>query len=330
MIVPIMHCFDNNYVIPAAVAFFSLVKNSNPENHYLIYVLHNDITQHNQVKLISTVAKFKNAEIIFINMNDRFDDLFSQTKIQGHYTKEMFYKFLAPSLFPQHKKIMISDVDVVYLNDISENYSNFKNLDDYYFAGCKGLINKDAYHDNVVSEYRQDFSENEIEKLTTGAGYYVFNLEKMRSDNIESKFIEFAHQHAKRIRQPEQDVINLICHPKIWYLPANSMVCSYAYDMYPTEQSYATDLNYSASEVSWALQNPVQLHFATKVKPWNTPNCTQSAIWHHYLFQTPFGTDHLETLQKHISLGQSKTVLDWKVPFSARNRIVIKKTRSKQ
>ena len=32
-----MHCFDNNYVIPAGVAFYSLLENANPNYFYKIY-----------------------------------------------------------------------------------------------------------------------------------------------------------------------------------------------------------------------------------------------------------------------------------------------------
>ena len=30
-LIPVMHCFDNNYVIPAAVSFYYKLKNSDPK-----------------------------------------------------------------------------------------------------------------------------------------------------------------------------------------------------------------------------------------------------------------------------------------------------------
>ena len=38
--IPIMFCFDNNYVIPAAVAFYSMLENCNKNYFYRMYVLH--------------------------------------------------------------------------------------------------------------------------------------------------------------------------------------------------------------------------------------------------------------------------------------------------
>ena len=49
-ILPIMTCFDTNYVVPGMVAFYSLLKHANPSYEYIIHVLHNDITEEQQVE----------------------------------------------------------------------------------------------------------------------------------------------------------------------------------------------------------------------------------------------------------------------------------------
>ena len=74
--IPIMTCFNNNYVAPAGVCFYSLLENANPNFTYKIYVLHSDITDENQKLLKETISKFKNAELIFKNMQNRFGDIF--------------------------------------------------------------------------------------------------------------------------------------------------------------------------------------------------------------------------------------------------------------
>ena len=57
-IIPVMHCFDNNYVIPAGVAFYSMLENADKSYQYKLYVLHSDITQENQDLLFETIKKF--------------------------------------------------------------------------------------------------------------------------------------------------------------------------------------------------------------------------------------------------------------------------------
>ena len=134
-IIPVVHCFDNNYVLPAAVAFYSLLENADSKYFYKIYVLHNDITLENQEKLIKNIEKFKNSELIFIDMKNRFLDTWEKLQAKEHYSKEMFYKLLTPSIFREYEKIVLSDVDVIYLDDISKEFLNFDINENFYFAG---------------------------------------------------------------------------------------------------------------------------------------------------------------------------------------------------
>ena len=83
MDIPVLHFFNNKYVIPAAVSFYSMLKNANKNHHYLLYVGHSDITKENQKQLIETISCFKNAKLEFINMNNKYDQLFAKTKWGG-------------------------------------------------------------------------------------------------------------------------------------------------------------------------------------------------------------------------------------------------------
>ena len=98
-IIPVMHCFDNNYALPAAAAFYSLLENSNNNYFYKLYVLNSDISLENQNKLQETIKNFDNASLEFININTKFDDLCLETFTKGRFTKDMFLKFIAPSVF---------------------------------------------------------------------------------------------------------------------------------------------------------------------------------------------------------------------------------------
>jgi lipopolysaccharide biosynthesis glycosyltransferase len=322
-----MHCFNNNYVIPASVAFYSMLENANPEYKYNLYILHSDITEENQDKLQQTITNFNNSSLTFINMQEKFKDLFENTVVKGHYSKEMFYKFLAPSTFPQYEKIIISDVDVVYLGDISPSYFFINAEDDIYFAGHKGPILKGSWIDSCsFDQYKKFFSDQEIEKLQTGAGYYVFNLKKMRQNKIEQKFIDYAIKNSKRLLQPEQDVINLCCYPKIKFLPLRNLVCSYCYDLYQEEKDFENDLNYSKEELKEGLENPIQLHYATSTKPWNRLSCTKAEEWFKVLVKTPFLFEFLEKLDKQINM---KTLISFDLKLSKKKKYCIKLVKTK-
>ena len=54
----------------------------------------------------------------------------------------------------------------------------------------------------------------------------------MREDNLEEKFIEYANKNLNNLFCPEQDAINVVCYPKIKFMPANAIVFSEAYKNY--------------------------------------------------------------------------------------------------
>lgn len=302
--IPLMFCFDNNYVIPAAVAFYSLLEHCNKDCYYKLYILHTDITVKNQEKLKENVKQFSDfSELIFINMENRFEDLWQSIATKGHFSKEVMYKVLVASIFEEYDKIIVSDVDVVFLNDISESYDLLDCKEDYYLAGIK-MIGKMKWY---LDQYLSIFTEEEVEKLSGFCGgYIIFNLKKLREDNMEKKFIECFQKEGHRINQMEQDVLNLCCYPKTKRLPLKYIACSYMWDIYKTEEDKQTDIYYSKEEIEDAMQNTVQLHYATSMKPWNYVDSTKSEVWFKYLAKTNYLKEYLRILPKKIVIPESR------------------------
>lgn len=317
--IPIMHCFNNKYSMAASVAFCSMLENANPKYRYCLYVLHTDISESNQQLLRETVAIYTNASLCFIRVDDSLDSLFAKTVTIGHYSKEIFYKFLAPHFFPQYDVLIIADVDVVYLDDISPYYFMLDPEEDIYFAGHRGCCPKNSWVEDAVSnDYKKDFSDAEIAKLATGAGFWIFNIKKMRQDGLQDRFLEFAHVNAYRIRQPEQDVVNLVCHPYIKYLPYRTLVCTYAYELYDHAYSLDDDIIYTKEELRQGLASPVQLHYAGVNKPWAMPECTKSEEWFKFLVKTPYLKEWLMMQSK----ARETKLVEVAIPFIRNTELV--------
>ena len=302
--IPLMFCFDNNYVIPAAVAFYSLLEHANREYYYKLYILHTDISLRNQEKLKENVKEFSDfSELIFVDMENKFKDLWVTISTKGHFSKEVMYKILVANIFPIYDKIIVSDVDVVFLNDISESFFEIDASEDYYLAGTK-IIGKMKWY---MDQYLQWFSKEEVEKLSGFCGgYIVFNLKKLREDHMEEKFIRCFETEGHRINQMEQDVLNLCCYPKTKKLPLKYVACSYMWDEYKTEKDKETDIYYTKEEIEDAMNNTVQLHYATSTKPWKNVNCTKSEVWFKYLIKTNFLREYLEKLPYQIVLPEGR------------------------
>lgn len=292
-LIPVMHCFDNNYVIPASVSFYSMLARANKEYFYQLYVLHSDITVQNQLKLTELVEGFDNAALEFIDMSHRFDDIWNTMTNRGHFSKEVLYKILAPSIFPQYDKIIMTDVDVVFLGDISPSYLFLNPDSKELFAGVRQVNPDKTFLREYYENYKKNFSENEYRQLKVCGGYLVANLNRQREIGMTEVFVSYLKNNAHRLLQAEQDVINFCCREEeISFLPLNYVVCSYFYDIFNSPDISASDPHYSYYEIMDSMRSPIQLHFATGVKPWNSPNSIKAEIWFETLDKTGFRTDY--------------------------------------
>lgn len=291
--IPIMHCFDNGYVIPAAASFDSMLRYANPAYDYKLYVLHTDITIQNQKKLLALVTQYPNASLEFIDMAHRFEDIWSTITIHGHLAKEVLYKLVATSIFPQYDKLIITDVDVVFLGDISPSYFVFDPSDDVYMAGVRHVAPRNTFLEDFYKSYTQFFDENAVNELKICGGYLVMNLRKLREDQMEGVFLDYLRNNVQRLLQAEQDVLNF-CSPKekIRLLPLSYVLCSYSYDIFQTEEQFAADPHYTPQEIKDALIAPIQLHYATRNKPWINPKVTKAEVWFDALRKTDFYDDY--------------------------------------
>ncbi|MBO6067190.1 MAG: glycosyltransferase family 8 protein, partial [Kiritimatiellae bacterium] len=91
--VPIVHCFDHNYVLPAGVAFRSLLAHArHADVMYLLYVIGSGLTDDDKALLDGIVGKFENARLEFLPP----PELPLPKLKRGNFSRDMFYKMLVP------------------------------------------------------------------------------------------------------------------------------------------------------------------------------------------------------------------------------------------
>lgn len=313
--IPLFFAFDNNYVIPAAVAFYSLLLHASKEYQYSLFVLHEDISMDNQNLLLETIASFDNVKLEFRNMDAIFKKEWSEISGKGHYTKECLYKLIPMNEFAGIDRIIWSDVDVIFKDDISKIF--FMLDDNNYIAGVRvcGKLN-DYYESMDMPDDVKAVLKNGI-----GAGILVYNLKKMRDDNIYAKIMSNLEKFKNVIMQPEQDILNLVFNGKISYLPLRYCFCTYMYNLYKDKTKmnlrvggniinylfglYTKNLKYDGfygeTELKAAFTNPAIIHYATSVKPWNSALTKRKSDWIFYLLQTPFAFKYFWRRHKNIS-----------------------------
>ena len=272
--IPIFFTFDDNYAVPAAVAFYSLLNKAADNIFYEMFVLHSNITEENQRMLKNVVSKKGNGKLEFINTNNFLKNEWSKGNFEGHqnknqFTAETILKCFGAKFFPQYDKIIYSDVDIVVTDDISELYE--LDLSDNYLAAVRGVFNK--YLPNELSHFKPEHYEVLKDNYFAG-GIWVLNLKKIRENNLEEKMIDIINDNTITKRWPDQDIMNIACANKVCYLPLNYISYPYLIDVIK-EPDFVSD--YSREELYDSIINPKIIHYAAG-KPWHN-NAKKAQIW---------------------------------------------------
>lgn len=183
--------------------------------------------------------------------------------LQAHFAKEVFYKVLLESYFTQYEKIIVSDVDVLFLGDVSKSFVNFDINSSDLIAGVRANNTKWTQNLKGWALGYKNFNPPELEALKNGigGGYLIANLREWRKNNIESKLIDFIINNASKLLQAEQDALNIICYPNIATLSPAHIVGHQMWRVYGKNwESYAPEF-YSKEELNDARKNTIQLHY---------------------------------------------------------------------
>lgn len=270
-IVPIVFTFDNNLIMPASVCISSLLMNANADTFYDIFILHSEKCDFSKTQLVDIPNHFSNCKITFRTVNSEFVTAY---EIRG-ITTTAYYRLLIPELIPEYDKIMYSDVDVIFREDMAKYYMT--ELDGYYMAGV----------DNA-SALRHDVQKYIKEKLGIDhkyghfySGNLVINSKKIKEDNIIPQFRELAKRD---FHQQDMDIINIACYGKIKALSPAFCLTNYLTEILVKRKTemYAF---FSEEEISHALQKGI-VHY-NGPKPWKQ-YCVNFDIWWEYYRKSPF------------------------------------------
>ncbi len=280
--IPVAFSTDDNYVYPTIVSITSILENSNKNTNYKFYILvPDDLSSDNSAKLQMVKDKYENCDLSLINMHNEFES--SEKKSWG---TAMYYRLRLSSILPDERKCIYLDGDTIVKKDLSELYNI--NIDDYYVAGVaddRRALRKD--YAEIIGMPNMDHY--------ICSGVLLWNLEKIRNENIEEKFDEFIHNKVdteKVSECPDQDAINAVCFDKILDIPFKYDVMLHMGIDNPYESNYSAQVCFSEDEWVEGINNPVVIHY-TLAKPWKNSS-------------TPFYNDWLEYAKKSICFDDIK------------------------
>ncbi len=312
-IIPVVVAFDNHYCIPAGVSLYSMLANAKRERErervklfYQIHCLVENLSAENVAKLEETIAPFSAfSSIEFLDITDKeleprhnyrkLDPLIaSEIKklylklnafSQKRFSKMIMCRFFFASLFPQYEKIIMFDVDTLFVGDISESF--FIPLETHYFGAVreKDLIAMNRNSAKDLYELRQMHAKTigvadafpNLEEAQIlfdnyfNAGFLALNLKSWREENLENQLIGFFLLKNEKLLFSDQDALCFVCRGRILELP-------YSYNAHP---SFLDTPSFPS------IKEARMLHFWGD-KPWKLLSVIGAKKWHEVLIETPF------------------------------------------
>ncbi len=257
--IPVFFSTDDNYAPYLEVAIRSLITNASKEFKYRIVVLNTGLDSRN-------IAKIKENEcagfaIDFVDISEYVEEIKSRLKNVYHFSVATYYRIFIATLFPQYKKIVYLDCDIVVLGDISELY--FADMKDNILAAVT-----DGYVSGTL-EFR-NYAETAIgvdPDEYINAGVLVIDLEEFRKNRIEEKFVRLITEYDFDLLDPDQAYLNYLCRGKIHILPGG-------WNKEPVN--------------SFPADGKKIVHYALYKKPWQYDDVVDGEFFWHYAKGSPF------------------------------------------
>ncbi len=272
---------DKNYAYPTIVSMTSILENKYSDTKVNFYLmLSGDFEQDLKDKMLNLQIKYSNCSVTLIDMENKMSSVYTSR----HITKAAYYRLILSSLLPNLDKILYIDVDTITQDDLTRLFNY--DISDYYVAGVlDGIVPIGASKYTLQQYVAWSKGCNSYEDVLNipdmnqyiNSGMCLFNLKKMRDDNIEDKLIKTAEENS--FEWHDQDTLNVVCYGKIKLLPLEYNVMSH----YVFENQ--ADLH-SIREINKAKSNPCIIHY-TANKPWQNPFAyPQSNLWWKYAEKT--------------------------------------------
>ncbi len=267
--IPVFFSADDNYIPYLDVAIASLIDNASKEYIYRLIVLNTGLCPEN-------IAKVKKNEqegfiIEFIDISKDLENVKSHFKNVYHFSVVTYYRLFIASLFPQYKRIIYLDCDLVVLGDISKLYN--VELGENILGAAPEQYVQSTTEFRLYAELALGVDPDRY----VNAGVLVIDLEKYRDNKIEDKFIKLITEYDFDLLDPDQAYLNYLCQDKILILPNG-------WNKEPMQTRCEGDKNI--------------VHYALYKKPWQYDDVIDGEHFWHYAKMSPFYKQILDNKSK--------------------------------
>lgn len=191
--ISIAYGLDSNYVFPASVSIYSLLKNTKVPEDIHIYIIYDD-TKGTNLDDIEEVIRNFNAKFTRIDIDG---DLLKGYKLRFSLTRVTYARWYLHELLPKVNKCIYLDTDTLILGDIKELW-DFP-IENYPLG---------AIHDKHMVVYESLYGIPNSKCFN--AGVLIINLYFFRQYNCLNQLKVLNKVHQGKIHYADQDAMNIL------------------------------------------------------------------------------------------------------------------------
>ena len=265
-IIPIVFAFDNNLVMPAYICISSLLRNAQEDTFYDIFILHSLKEDIDKTTLNEIPQHHNNCSIKYRTIGNEFDNAF---EVRG-ITTPAYYRLLIPELIPEYDKVIYSDVDVIFREDLYDFYQT--DLGDNYL----GAVDVGIAFRPKIRNYVQDTLRLDPSNGYFYSGNLIINSALIRRDKLTNRFKELAKN---AYNYQDMDILNIACNGRIKPLSPGFCLTNYLLECI-YKQRETVLMHYSEKDIQHAIESGI-IHYNGE-KPWKGWCYNQDIWWAHY------------------------------------------------
>ena len=243
MRIPVVFAFDSNYALPASVAIASLLAVKNSETEYEIIVFHGGLSSRTR-RRFEAICPIRWVQVSPGDVGD--------VPI-GYSGLATWYRLLLAKLLPDRDRVIWSDVDVLFRDDLSAAFQM-----DLNGAAWAGVVVENS---EAPDGYHCRWGNNPCIYIPS---LMVADIAKWRRQGLTEVFLENVRTRRDELRLFDLDVLNMSCSP-IAALPFSYCVLENV--MYSDDVTRAHEWpwlrhHYSREDLECAKREPVIIHYA--------------------------------------------------------------------
>ena len=244
-VVPVFYACDDAFFKFTIVSIRSLIDNADKNRRYVIYILHDGISEQMQKQTQELKTSF--CDIKFISVKDRLKKIEKNFPLRDYYSKTTYYRMLIADAFPEYDKAVYIDSDTVVEGDVSELFDH--DLKNNFVGACheQAMVQTEVYGnyvEKVMGINRNNFFN---------AGVMLINCKQFRQNNVLEQFIKLLDVYNFVVTQDE-DYLNVICKDKVLWLDQKWNVEVYG-------------------QISVEEKDMKIIHYIMVSKPWHYHDC---------------------------------------------------------